>query len=184
MRTDFSVFNGEVTNVAHGAVEFGDRCEMFVDGALRVSIPAHHAGDFAGEQNSLNALVTEAGGGLCPSRARHGTHASPKEAVGKGTLSRGFSNLLRQLRQSCREGQTGKGPREWGKASKNLELQSKFNWKGMSSARGDGLTCVADGWTLVWGHRPMELSRRHCLAQGGVLMVLHRMQRERGVESQ
>ena len=54
-----NVFNGEVTNVAHGAVEFGDRCEMFVDGALRVSIPAHHAGDFAGEQNSLHALVVK-----------------------------------------------------------------------------------------------------------------------------
>jgi hypothetical protein len=54
-----NVFNGEVTNVAHGAVEFGDRCEMFVDCALRVSIPSHHAGDFAGEQNSLHALVVK-----------------------------------------------------------------------------------------------------------------------------
>jgi len=54
-----NVFNGEVTNVAHGAVEFGDRCEMFVDCALRVSIPSHHVGDFAGEQNSLHALVVK-----------------------------------------------------------------------------------------------------------------------------
>ncbi len=51
--------HGEVTNVAHGAVEFGDRCEMFVDCVLRVSIPSHHAGDFAGEQNSLHALVVK-----------------------------------------------------------------------------------------------------------------------------
>ena len=54
-----NVFNGEVTNVAHGVVEFGDRCEMFVDSALRVSIPSHHAGDFAGEQNSLHAFVVK-----------------------------------------------------------------------------------------------------------------------------
>ena len=54
-----NVFNGEVTDVAHGAVEFGDRCEMFVDGALRVSIPAYHAGDFTGEQNSLHAIVVK-----------------------------------------------------------------------------------------------------------------------------
>jgi hypothetical protein len=40
-------------------VEFGDRGEMTVDSALAVSIPAHHAGDFAGEQNSLHALVVK-----------------------------------------------------------------------------------------------------------------------------
>jgi hypothetical protein len=40
-------------------VEFGDRGEMTVDSALGVSIPAHHAGDFAGEQNSLHALVVK-----------------------------------------------------------------------------------------------------------------------------
>jgi hypothetical protein len=40
-------------------VEFGDRGEMTVDNALGVSIPAHHAGDFAGEQNSLHALVAK-----------------------------------------------------------------------------------------------------------------------------
>jgi hypothetical protein len=38
-------------------VEFGDRGEMTVDIAFGVSIPAHHAGDFAGDQNSLHALV-------------------------------------------------------------------------------------------------------------------------------
>jgi hypothetical protein len=54
-----NVFDGEVTNVAHGAVEFGERGEMMVDNALGVSIPAHHAGDFAGEQNSLHALVVK-----------------------------------------------------------------------------------------------------------------------------
>jgi hypothetical protein len=32
---------------------------MTVDSALGVSIPAHHAGDFAGEQNSLHALVVK-----------------------------------------------------------------------------------------------------------------------------
>ena len=32
---------------------------MTVDGALGVAIPAHHAGDFAGEQNSLHALVVK-----------------------------------------------------------------------------------------------------------------------------
>jgi hypothetical protein len=40
-------------------VEFGDRGEITVDSALGVSIPAHHAGDFAGEQNSLHALVVK-----------------------------------------------------------------------------------------------------------------------------
>jgi hypothetical protein len=54
-----NVFDGQVTNVAHGAVEFGDRGEMTVDSALGVSIPAHHAGDFAGKQNSLHALVVK-----------------------------------------------------------------------------------------------------------------------------
>ncbi len=49
-----NVFDGEVTNVAYGAVEFSDRGEMTVDCALGVSIPSHHAGDFAGEQNSLH----------------------------------------------------------------------------------------------------------------------------------
>jgi hypothetical protein len=43
-----NVFDGEVTDVAHGAVEFSDRGEMTVDSALGVAIPAHHAGDFAG----------------------------------------------------------------------------------------------------------------------------------------
>jgi hypothetical protein len=38
-------------------VEFGDRGEMTVDITLGVSIPLHHAGDFAGEQNSLHKLV-------------------------------------------------------------------------------------------------------------------------------
>jgi hypothetical protein len=33
--------------------------EMTVDIALGVSIPANHAGDFAGEQNSLHALVVK-----------------------------------------------------------------------------------------------------------------------------
>jgi hypothetical protein len=32
---------------------------MTVDSALGVSIPAHHAGDFAGEQNSLHVLVVK-----------------------------------------------------------------------------------------------------------------------------
>jgi hypothetical protein len=32
---------------------------MTVDSALGVSIPAHHAGNFAGEQNSLHALVVK-----------------------------------------------------------------------------------------------------------------------------
>ena len=54
-----NVFDGQVTNVAHGAVEFGDRGEMTVDSALGVSVPAHHAGDFAGKQNSLHALVVK-----------------------------------------------------------------------------------------------------------------------------
>ena len=54
-----NVFNGEVTNVAHGAVEFSDRCEMFVDRVLRVSIPENHAGHFASEQNSLHAIVVK-----------------------------------------------------------------------------------------------------------------------------
>jgi hypothetical protein len=40
-------------------VEFGDRGEMAVDSTLGVSIPAHHAGDFAGEQNSLQSLVVK-----------------------------------------------------------------------------------------------------------------------------
>jgi hypothetical protein len=40
-------------------VEFGDRGEMTVDSTLGVSIPAHHAGDFAGEQNSLHTLVVK-----------------------------------------------------------------------------------------------------------------------------
>ena len=34
-----NVFNGEVTNVAHGAVEFGDRCVFFV---FVVFPPASH----------------------------------------------------------------------------------------------------------------------------------------------
>jgi hypothetical protein len=38
-----NVFDGEVTNVAHGAVDLGDRSEMMVDYSLGVSIPAHHA---------------------------------------------------------------------------------------------------------------------------------------------
>jgi hypothetical protein len=54
-----NVFDGEVTNVAHGAVEFCDRGEMTVDSSLGVSIPSHHAGDFAGEQNSLHTLVVK-----------------------------------------------------------------------------------------------------------------------------
>jgi hypothetical protein len=54
-----NVFDGEVTNVAHGAVKFSDRDEMTGDGALGVSIPAHHAGDFAGEQNSLHVFVVK-----------------------------------------------------------------------------------------------------------------------------
>jgi hypothetical protein len=54
-----NVFDGQVTNVARGAVECGDRDEMTVDSALGVSIPAHHAGDFAGKQNSLHALVVK-----------------------------------------------------------------------------------------------------------------------------
>jgi hypothetical protein len=32
---------------------------MTIDSALGVSIPSHHAGDFAGEQNSLHALVVK-----------------------------------------------------------------------------------------------------------------------------
>jgi hypothetical protein len=52
-----NVFDGEVTNVDYGAVEFGDRGEMTVDNALGVSIPVNHAGNFAGEKNSLHALV-------------------------------------------------------------------------------------------------------------------------------
>jgi hypothetical protein len=43
-----NVFNGEVTSVAHGPVEFSDRGEMTVDCVLGVSIPWHHTGDFAG----------------------------------------------------------------------------------------------------------------------------------------
>ena len=39
--------------------EFGARGEMTVDSALGVSIPAHHAGVFAGEQNSLHTLVVK-----------------------------------------------------------------------------------------------------------------------------
>jgi len=39
--------------------EFGDRGEMTVDSALGVSIPWHHAGNFAGEQNSLHTLVVK-----------------------------------------------------------------------------------------------------------------------------
>jgi hypothetical protein len=50
-------FNGEGTYVSHGAVEFCDRVEMTVDITLGVSVPSHHAGDFAGKQNSLHALV-------------------------------------------------------------------------------------------------------------------------------
>jgi hypothetical protein len=35
-----NVFDGEVTNVAHGTVKFGHRGEMMVDIALGVAIPA------------------------------------------------------------------------------------------------------------------------------------------------
>ena len=42
---------------ARGAVDFSDRSEVLVDIVLGVSIPAHHAGDFTGEQNSLHALA-------------------------------------------------------------------------------------------------------------------------------
>ena len=52
-----NVFDGEVTNVDYGAVEFGDRGEMTVDNALGVSIPV--AGNFAGEKNSLHTLVVQ-----------------------------------------------------------------------------------------------------------------------------
>ena len=44
-----NVFDGEVTDVAHGAVNFGDRGKMTVDCALGVTIPAHHAGNFTGD---------------------------------------------------------------------------------------------------------------------------------------
>jgi hypothetical protein len=54
-----NVFDGEVTNVSHGAVEFGDRVEMSVDIALGVSIPANHAGNFTSKQNSLHVLVIQ-----------------------------------------------------------------------------------------------------------------------------
>jgi hypothetical protein len=54
-----NVFDGEVTDVAHGAVEFGDRGKMTVDNALGVSIPVHHAGNFTSEQNSLHAPVVK-----------------------------------------------------------------------------------------------------------------------------
>jgi hypothetical protein len=40
-------------------VEFGDRGEMKVDSVLGVSVPAHHAGNFAGEQNSLHTFVVK-----------------------------------------------------------------------------------------------------------------------------
>ncbi len=40
-------------------MEFSDRIEMTVDCALGVSIPSYHAGDFAGEQNGLYALVVK-----------------------------------------------------------------------------------------------------------------------------
>jgi hypothetical protein len=54
-----NVFDGKVTNVAHGAVKFGHRGEMMVDSDLGVVIPAYHAGDFAGEQNSLGDFAGE-----------------------------------------------------------------------------------------------------------------------------
>jgi len=54
-----NVFDGEVTDVAHGTVNFGDRGKMTVDCALGVAIPAHHAGNLTGKQNSLHALVIE-----------------------------------------------------------------------------------------------------------------------------
>jgi hypothetical protein len=54
-----NVFDGEVTNVAHGAVDLGDRSEMMVDYSLGVSIPAHHASNFTSEQNSLHAFVVQ-----------------------------------------------------------------------------------------------------------------------------
>ena len=54
-----NVFDGEVTNGAHGAVEFCDRGDVTVDSALGVSIPGHHAVDFAGEQNSLHVFVVK-----------------------------------------------------------------------------------------------------------------------------
>ena len=58
-----NVFNGEGTDVSHGAPRFSDGGEMTVDIALGVAVPAHHAGDFAGKQNSLHALVVKWEGG-------------------------------------------------------------------------------------------------------------------------
>jgi hypothetical protein len=54
-----NVFDAEITNVAHGDLEFGDRREMMVDIALGVSIPAHHASNFTSKQNSLHTLVVQ-----------------------------------------------------------------------------------------------------------------------------
>jgi len=54
-----NVFNEEVTNVDHGAVEFSDRVETTVDYVLGVVIPTHHAGEFAGEQSSLHVIVVK-----------------------------------------------------------------------------------------------------------------------------
>ena len=40
-------------------MEFCDRGDVTVDSALGVSIPGHHAVDFAGEQNSLHVFVVK-----------------------------------------------------------------------------------------------------------------------------
>ena len=53
------VFDVEGTDVAHGAPGLSDRGEMAVDSSLGVAVPAHHEGDFAGEQNRLHALVVK-----------------------------------------------------------------------------------------------------------------------------
>jgi hypothetical protein len=52
-----NVFDREVVNEAYGAVKFGDRGEVKIDGMLVVSIPWHHASKFTSKQSSLHALV-------------------------------------------------------------------------------------------------------------------------------
>ena len=43
----------------NGAIELVDGGEMMVDISLGVSIPAHHASDFTGKQNSLHGFVVK-----------------------------------------------------------------------------------------------------------------------------
>ncbi len=53
------VFQRKVTDEAHGAVKFGDRGEVKIDGTRVVSIPAHHASKFTSKQSSLHAFVVK-----------------------------------------------------------------------------------------------------------------------------